>query len=123
LLAHHSLADYDPSTLVKFSGTIAEIAWRNPHKWITLTVRNPDGTNSSITIEIGGPAALLRKGFDKAVLRIGDTVTLETWKGKDPTVTKSFNGRTLTLGDGRQFDVADNWIPPGLAGTAPTPTR
>jgi len=55
-------------------------------------------------------------------VNVGDSVVIETWKGKDPSITKSFSGRTLTLGDGRQFDVADNWMSQGVNG-APSPTR
>ena len=122
LPAHHSLAEYDPSTLIRFSGTISEIKWVNPHSWITLMVRNPDGSTFTANIEVAGPAALLRKGFDRAFMNVGDSVVIETWKGKNPSITKSFSGRTLTLGDGRQFDVADNWMTQGLNG-APSPTR
>ena len=62
LPAHHSLAEYDPNTLIKFSGTIAEIKWVNPHSWITLTVRNPDGSTFTANIEVAGIAALLAFG-------------------------------------------------------------
>ena len=122
-VAHHSFAaEFDASKVVHLDGTVVQFSWVNPHSWITLMVRNPDGSTFTANIEVAGPAALLRKGFDRAFVNVGDSVVIETWKGKDPGITKSFSGRTLTLGDGRQFDVADNWMTQGLNG-APSPTR
>ena len=107
-LAHHSLNEYDQSTLVTVKGTVSDVKWLNPHVTIMLTVRNPDGSTRSLKVEIGPPHGLARKGFDTTVLKVGETVTFEVWMPKDPKITSHANGRELTLSDGRRFLVGDS---------------
>jgi hypothetical protein len=108
-LAHHSLKGYDQTTVVTLRGIVTEIQWMNPHTSITLAVSNPDGTVFRRQIEMAAPNGLVRKGFDRAFLKIGDPVTLETWMPQDLKTNAKFNGRTLILADGRRFDVGDLW--------------
>jgi hypothetical protein len=61
-LAHHSLAEYDQTTIVTIKGTIAEIKWLNPHASIVMDVKNPDGSIRRIQVEIAPPHALKLKG-------------------------------------------------------------
>ena len=82
----------------------------NPHASITLKVTGPDGTADSMQIEMAGPSALLRRGFDKAFLSVGDLVTIEAWTQKDPKAGAFASGRTLILADGRRFDITDQWF-------------
>ena len=107
-LAHHSLNEYDQSTLVTVKGTVSDVKWLNPHVTIMLTVRNPDGSTRSLKVEIGPPHGLARRGFDTTVLKVGETVTFEVWMPKDPGITSHANGRGLTLGNGRRFLVGDS---------------
>jgi hypothetical protein len=124
VLAHHSLAaEYDQNKVATIKGTISEVTWRNPHASITLAVKNPDGSVRSMKVEIAPPGALTRKGFDPTILKIGDTVTIEAWMPKDSGNTNQSAGRTITLGDGRQFDIADSWMWQPLNATAPAPIR
>lgn len=108
-LAHHSMGTYDQSAFVTIKGTITRVEWRNPHSWITLIVRDTDGTMSTHRIEIAGPSALIRRGFDKSLVSVGDSATVESWMPKDPRYGNIPNGRILTLADGQRFDVGDNW--------------
>jgi hypothetical protein len=109
LQAHHSLAGYDQTTLVPIKGVVSKIDWINPHAWITLTVRSADGKNVTQRIQIAAPKALMQRGLDKATFKIGDEVTFEAWMPKDDKATGVPNGRNLILGDGRRFDVGDNF--------------
>ena len=45
--------------------------WINPHSWIHLDVKNPDGTVSKWMIEGGTPNTLVRRGFTKDSLKEG----------------------------------------------------
>src|SRR5688572_31170366 len=83
ICAHHSLKGYDQITVVTLRGIVTEIQWMNPHTSITLAVSNPDGTEFRRQIEMAAPNGLVRKGFDRAFLKIGDPVTLETWMPQD----------------------------------------
>jgi hypothetical protein len=106
-LAHHSLAGYDQTTLVLIKGTITKVEWVNPHVWVTLNVRNADGSSSTSRIEIAAPTALMKTGLTRDMLNIGDNVTFEAWLPKSTGADSIPNGRTLMLGDGRSFDVGD----------------
>jgi len=110
--SHHSvLASHDSSRVVTIKGSVAKIEWRNPHAWITLNVKQPDGNVVVERVEIAGPGGLTKAGFDRSYVNVGDLVTIEAWLPKvDPRFTGlDPNGRTLTLADGRSFDVADKW--------------
>ena len=81
LVAHHSFAaEYDAQKAVKFTGTVTTMEWINPHAWIHIDVKKPDGKVESWMIEAGAPNALLRRGFTKASLPVGN-VTVKAVKG------------------------------------------
>jgi len=64
LVAHHSFAaEYDAQKAVKFTGTVTTMEWINPHAWIHIDVKKPDGKVESWMIEAGAPNALLRRGL------------------------------------------------------------
>ncbi len=70
--AHHSFAaEFDVTKPVKLEGTVTKMEWINPHSWIHIDVKNPDGTVTSWMIEGGSPNALLRRGFTKHSLQPG----------------------------------------------------
>jgi hypothetical protein len=48
--------------------------WINPHAWIHIDVKKPDGTFEKWMIEAGAPNALLRRGFNKQSLLAGTVV-------------------------------------------------
>lgn len=123
-LAHHSLSNYDQNTIVTIKGTIGEIKWLNPHAVIVVQVKNSDGSSRSIQVEMAPPNGLVRKGIDPALFKIGDAVTVDVWMPKALGRNSDYStGRTLTLADGRQFDVGDSlmWSPVNV--TAPNPVR
>src|SRR5580704_13794234 len=43
--AHHAFtAEFDAKKPLKLRGTITRVEWINPHSWIHIDVKNPDGT-------------------------------------------------------------------------------
>ena len=53
-LAHHSAAAFDTQREVRVTGTITEYTFRNPHVYMILQVKNPDGSVVAMEVE-GAP--------------------------------------------------------------------
>jgi hypothetical protein len=105
--AHHSFAsEFDVSKPVKLEGTVTKMEWINPHSWIHIDVKNPDGTVTSWMIEGGSPNALLRRGFTKHSLEPGSQIIVEGYQAKDGA--NRANGRDLTFSDGRKLFLGSN---------------
>jgi Family of unknown function (DUF6152) len=105
--AHHSFAaEFDVTKPVKLEGTVTKMEWINPHSWIHIDVKNPDGTVTSWMIEGGSPNALLRRGFTKHSLETGTQIVVEGYQAKDGAARA--NGRDLTFPDGRKLFIGSN---------------
>src|ERR1700680_278990 len=62
--AHHAFAaEYDAKKHVILKGTVTKMEWINPHAWIHIEVKRPDGNLEEWMIEFGTPNTLLRRGF------------------------------------------------------------
>ena len=65
-LGHHAFAaEFDAKKPVKLQGIVTKMEWINPHAWIHIDVKRPDGTVEEWMIEAGTPYTLLRRGFTK----------------------------------------------------------
>ena len=100
LRAHHAFnSEFDAKRPVKFKGTVTKMLWVNPHAWIYVDVKQPDGTVEEWMIEAGTPNTLLRRGFTKQSLLPGQEISIDGYQSKDGS--RRANGRDLTLPDGR----------------------
>ena len=82
--AHHAFAaEFDDKKPIKLAGTVTKWELVNPHSWIHMDVKNPDGTVTAWTVEGGSPNALLRKGFTKNSLPEGTEIVVEGYQAKD----------------------------------------
>ena len=75
-LAHHSAAAYDTRTEVKVTGTIVQYRFANPHVYLTLQVKNADGSTTTTDVEAGAASVLNGLGFTKDSVAVGDVVTV-----------------------------------------------
>jgi hypothetical protein len=84
--AHHSFdAEYDAGKIATFTGIVTQIEWQNPHAFIFMNCKDENGVVKNLRFELGPPYALVRGGWKKDTVKIGDTVTVEDGAlGKDP---------------------------------------
>ena len=102
LRAHHAFAaEFDAKKPVHFKGTVTKMEWVNPHVWLHIDVKKPDGTVENWAFEAGTPNVLFRRGFTKASLLPGTKVVVDGYQAKDGL--KRANGRDLTFSDGRKM--------------------
>jgi hypothetical protein len=100
--AHHSFAaEFDIDKPIELKGTLTKMAWVNPHGWIYIDVKNPDGTVTNWSIEAGATAGLLRNGLRKTDFPVGTEVTVRGFLARSRKNVA--NGRSVTMGDGRNF--------------------
>jgi Family of unknown function (DUF6152) len=98
--AHHAFAaEFDAKKPIKLRGTVTKMEWINPHAWIHIDVKKPDGTVEEWMIEAGTPNTLLRRGFTKDSLRAGTEVVVDGYQSKDGSLRA--NGRDITLPNGQ----------------------
>ena len=101
-LAHHAFsAEFDAKKPVHLEGSVTKVELINPHAWIHIDVRGPDGKVSPWMIEAGSPNVLLRRGLTKNTVMPGTRVVVDGYQAKDGSLRA--NGRDITLPDGRKL--------------------
>jgi hypothetical protein len=75
--------------------------WINPHAWMHVAVKKPDGTVENWMIEAGSPNNLFRRGIDKNTVRVGMQVVVDGYQARDGS--RRANGRDVTLPEGRKL--------------------
>ena len=100
--AHHAFsAEFDANKPVKLHGNVTKMDWINPHAWLHMDVKGPDGAVVSWMVELGPPNALLKRGWTRQSVPIGLEVLVDGYQSKDGA--KRANGRDVTLPDGRKM--------------------
>jgi len=104
LRAHHAFAaEFDGAKPVKLTGTVTKMDWINPHAWLHMDVKGPDGKVVAWMIEGGAPNALLRRGWNRRSVPPGTVVTVEGFRAKDGSTRAS--GGAVTLSDGTKLFI------------------
>ena len=83
-IAHHSFAaEFDANKALTQKGIVTKIEWQNPHTYFYLDVTGTDGKVVNWGWEMGSPNGLMRRGWTRNTLKIGDSVTVEGSQAKD----------------------------------------
>jgi hypothetical protein len=100
--AHHSFAaEFDIDKPVTLTGTVTQMEWINPHAWIHIDVKGPDGKITSWMVEGGSPNILLRRGFTKNSLETGTEIVITGYQAKSGE--NRANGANITFKDGKRL--------------------
>ena len=101
-VAHHAFAaEFDVNKPVKVNGTITKIEFTNPHAWLYVDVKEPNGTVTNWRFELGAPNALIRLGWKTDTVKAGTEVEITGFRAKAGGPVG--NGRSIKLGDGREL--------------------
>jgi hypothetical protein len=97
VMAHHSFsAEFDASKTFKFTGPVTKVEWMNPHTFFYIDVKDEKtGKVTNWAMEMGSPNGLMRNGWTRNSMKIGDVVTVEGSMAKDGSPTG--NARTVLL--------------------------
>lgn len=100
-LAHHSFAaQYDRNKPATLNGPVTKVDWINPHARIFVDSKDASGKMVNWEVELAAPAMLLRRGWTRNSLKIGETVTVNGSLAKDGS--NLLNATTVTLSDGKK---------------------
>jgi len=107
--AHHAFAaEFDANKPVAMEGTITRMEWTNPHVWLHMEVKKPDGKIERWAFEAGTPNVLFRRGFTRKSLEPGTVVKVDGYQAKDGS--RRANGRDLTFKDGTKLFMGSSGI-------------
>jgi len=74
--AHHSFAMFDDSKEIVLTGVVKEFQWTNPHTFVQLEVKGPDGAVVEWSIEGSSPNGLARIGWKRNSIKAGDELAI-----------------------------------------------
>jgi len=111
--AHHSFAaEYDSTKTITVKGTVAKVAWVNPHAYVYIAAKDQNGKSVTWAFETLSPNALAIRGWSRTSLTIGEEVTVDGYLAKDgkPLEDGSLhaNSRQITKADGRKVFVGSS---------------
>jgi len=82
--AHHSFAaEFDANQTINLTGTVTKIEWMNPHTYFYIDVKEASGQVANWGLEMGSPNGLMRAGWTRNTLKVGDVVSVEGSRAKD----------------------------------------
>ena len=85
LSAHHSFAaTYFEDKQEKVEGDLVQFLFRNPHSFVHLEVKEPNGQLVRYAVEWGGGGQLGRQGVTRDTLKVGDHVIIIGNPGRTP---------------------------------------
>src|SRR5262249_60832730 len=93
--------EFDAAKPITLTGTVARVAWTNPHAHIHVDVTDRVGKVTTWDFELGSPNALMRRGWSARSLKPGDQITVTGYLAKDGSSLA--NARSIMLSDGHEL--------------------
>ena len=115
--AHHSFAaQYDSNKPTSLEGVVTKVEWTNPHVYIYIDVTDAKTQKvSNWGFEMGPPHMLMRTGWKRNSLKIGEEVSVDGWLARDGSntanarrVTRKANGEVMGAASSNSQTLAGN---------------
>tara|TARA_R110000772_G_scaffold97492_8_gene196786 strand:+ start:1735 stop:2133 length:399 start_codon:yes stop_codon:yes gene_type:complete len=101
--AHHNFrAEFDIDMPVIVTGTVTRVALTNPHARLYLDVSNEDGTVTHWDFELAAASSLLRRGWRRDTLEVGDTIIVHAARARNAPNVGNVEYVTLVNEDGSE---------------------
>jgi len=96
VVAHHAFAaEFDANKPIKLTGAVTRVDWKNPHAWFYIDVTDETGKVTNWGLEMGSPNGLLRAGWTRNSMKIGDVITVDGSRARDGS--NIANAQTVVL--------------------------
>lgn len=106
--SHHAfVSQFDANRPISLIGRVTSIEWQNPHAWFYIDVEDENGNVANWGLELASPNLLMRNGWTRTSLRIGDIVSIEGFHARDGSNTGNAQSVTLTE-SGRNLFTGSN---------------
>jgi hypothetical protein len=104
-LAHHSFAMFDQEHPIELEGVVQEFKYTNPHSYLLLEVKGPDGGTAVWNLEGQAPSLLSREGWSSKTLKPGDQLRLMVEPLRSGAPGGTWNVNKVKFKDGRPIEV------------------
>ena len=81
--AHHGVQGYDHSKKLTLKGTVAEVAWANPHAQVYFDAKDESGQMVHWGLELNSPGNLVKLGWEHTSLKAGEPIEATFFPGEN----------------------------------------
>ena len=100
--AHHSFAaEFDRDMPITVTGTVTKVEWANPHARFYIDAKDDGGKTVNWDFELASPNGLMRRGWNRNSMKLGDVVTVTGHRAKNNPLVG--NASSVTLADGKKL--------------------
>jgi len=100
--AHHSFAaEFDRDMPITVTGTVTKVEWANPHARFYIDAKDESGKTVNWDFELASPNGLMRRGWNRNSMKLGDVVTVTGHRAKNNPLVG--NASSVTLADGKKL--------------------
>jgi hypothetical protein len=86
--AHHAFAaEFDINRPVTLTGTVTKLEWTNPHAWVFIDAKDDKGAVQNWAVELVGINDLLRLGWGRNKVKVGDAINVDGYGARNGTNT------------------------------------